>query len=68
MTVYGPAQPTAADVAAATAATQAAIGYPAVSLAGVERAAEAEQATYTAWRHAPERDHATPGLELEIGA
>jgi hypothetical protein len=32
----------------------------------VERAAEAEQATYTAWRHSPELDHATP--DLEIGA
>ncbi len=67
MTVYGPAQPTPADVDAATAATQTAINDPAVPLAGVEWAAEAEQATYIAWRHAPERE-ATPGLELEIGA
>jgi hypothetical protein len=58
MTVYGPQPPRLADVAAATATTQAAIDNPGVSRAGVERAAAAEAATLAAWRHAP---------ELEIG-
>jgi hypothetical protein len=62
MTVYGPTQPSHADLTAATAATQAAIDQGA-SLADVERAAEAEQATYTAWRHSPESDHASPEME-----
>jgi hypothetical protein len=66
MTVYGPQPPHLADIAAATAATQAAIDDPRASLADIERAAQAEQATYAAWRHAPELDHATP--DLEVGA
>jgi hypothetical protein len=65
MTVYGPTPPRAADVARATAVTQAAIDDPTASLADVERAAEAEQATYVAWQHSPEIDHAT--AELEAG-
>lgn len=64
MTVYGPQRPSRAEVAAATVATQAAIDSPHASLADVERAAEAEMATYAAWRHAPELDYASPGLEV----
>jgi hypothetical protein len=64
MTVYGPQPPRLADVAAATAATQAAIDDPRASLADVERAAEAEAGVLAAWRHSPELDHATPGLEI----
>jgi hypothetical protein len=67
MTVYGPQPPRVADVAAATAATQAAIDRGA-SLADVERAAEAEQATFAAWRHAPELDHISPEREPEAEA
>ena len=66
MTVYAPQPPYLADVAAATAATQAAIDDPRASLADVEHAAEAEQATFSAWRRAPELDYASP--ELEVGA
>ena len=51
MAVQGPAAPTVADCADATAATSAAMSDPDASLREREAAAEAEQATYTAAQH-----------------
>jgi hypothetical protein len=53
--------PTLADLDAATAATAAAIGDPEASLADVERAAELEEATLTAYLQ-------RPGAEAELEA
>jgi hypothetical protein len=54
--------PTRADLDAATAATAAAIADPEASLADVERAAEMEEATLTAYLKRPEAE-----AELEAG-
>jgi hypothetical protein len=54
--------PTRADLDAATAATAAAIADPEASLADVERAAELEEATLTAYLRRPEAE-----AELEAG-
>ncbi len=54
--------PTRADLDAATAATVSAIADPSVSLADVERAAELEEATLTAYLQRPEA-----AAELEAG-
>ena len=53
--------PTLADLAAATAATAAAIADPSASLADVERAAEVEEATLAAYLQ-------QPGAEAELEA
>ena len=53
--------PTLADLDAATAATAAAIADPSASLADVERAAELEEATLTAYLQ-------QPGAEAELEA
>jgi hypothetical protein len=54
--------PARADLDAATAATAAAIDDPAASLADVERAAELEEAVFTAYLQRPEA-----AAELEAG-
>lgn len=48
MTEYGPTPPAMGDLAAATAATQAAISDPHASLTDVMHAAETEQAAFRA--------------------
>jgi hypothetical protein len=53
--------PTRADLDAATAATAAAIADPSASLADVERAAELEEAAFTAYLD-------QPGAEAELEA
>ena len=53
--------PTRADLDAATTATAAAIADPSASLADVERAAELEEATLTAYLQ-------RPGAEAELEA
>jgi hypothetical protein len=53
--------PTRADLDAATARTAAAIADPAASLADVERAAELEEAAFTAYAQ-------RPGAEAELEA
>jgi hypothetical protein len=53
--------PTMADLDAATAATAAAIADPSASRADVERAAELEEAVFTAYL-------AVPGAEAELEA
>jgi hypothetical protein len=48
--------PTRADLDAATARTAAAIGDPSLSLADVQRAAEAEEAVHQGYLHRPGAD------------
>jgi hypothetical protein len=61
--------PTRADLDAATAATAAAIADPAVSLAGVKRLAELEEAVYAAYLERPGADAELQAeAELEAGA
>ena len=55
--------PTRADLDAATAATAAAIADPEASLADVERAAELEEAVFTAYLQRP-----GAGAELQVKA
>jgi hypothetical protein len=58
----GPELPGRADLDAVTAATAAALADPATSLVDVCRAAELEEAAFTAYLHRPEA-----GAELEAG-
>ncbi len=60
--------PTRADLDAATARTAAAIADPSLSLADVQRAAEAEEAVHQGYLHRPGADAELQAeAELEAG-
>ena len=68
--VQGPAAPSEADCAIATAKTSEAMADPDVSLKGREKAAEAEAAVYSAAYHLgldESEPEPPPELELEAG-